>query len=55
MFQHAALHHVEVADSGTLPIVAHSDPAGRRVLLGVLLRFVEAPRELVLCPDSVRS
>jgi hypothetical protein len=53
--QHAAQHRVEVADPGALPIAVHRDPDGRRVVVTALLRFVEAPREPVLCPDSVRS
>lgn len=55
MFQHATQQCVEVADPGTLPIVVHHDPDGRLVMVGALLRFVEALREPVFCPDAVRS
>jgi hypothetical protein len=55
MFQHATQHFAEVANLGTLPIRAHREPDGRLVVVGAVLRFVEAPRERVLCPDAVRS
>ena len=52
---HAAQHSVEVADPGASPVAVHRDPDGRLVLVTALFRFVEAPREPVLCPDSVYS
>lgn len=55
MRQHTVKHPVEIADPGALPVVVHRDPDGRRVVVTALLRFVEAPREPVLCPDTVRS
>jgi hypothetical protein len=38
-----------------MPVAIHREPDGRRVMVTALLRFVEAPREPVLCPDAVRS
>jgi hypothetical protein len=45
----------EAAEAGALPIVFDQEPDGRRVMVTALLRFVEAPREPVLCPDAVQS
>jgi hypothetical protein len=55
VIQHAAQHGVDAVDSNALPITVERDPDGRRVVVTALLRFVEAPREAVLCPDGVRS
>jgi hypothetical protein len=55
VFQHEARHHAEGADPGILPVTVHREPDGRLVMTGALLRFVEAPREPVICPDAVRS
>jgi hypothetical protein len=55
MRQSAARFRVKVTDPGAPPIAVHHDPVGRRVVVTALLRFVEAPREPVLCPDTVRS
>jgi hypothetical protein len=51
--QHAA-QQPEVVEPG-MPVAIHREPDGRRVMVTALLRFVEAPREPVLCPDAVRS
>jgi hypothetical protein len=55
VLQHAARHRVDAADSDALPIAFERDPDGRRVVVTALLRFVEASREPVICPDGVRS
>lgn len=54
MRQHAA-QQPEVFEPGALPVTVHREPDGRRVMVTALLRFVEAPREPVLCPDAVQS
>ena len=55
MYQHAPSHRMEVADSGWRPITFDREPDGRRVMITGLFRFVEAPREPLFCPDTVRS
>jgi hypothetical protein len=52
--QHTA-QQPEVIEPGALPVAVHRDPDGRRMMVTALFRFVEAPREPVLCPDAVRS
>lgn len=54
MRQHAT-QQPEVAEPGALPVAVHREPDGRWVMVTASLRFVEAPREPVLCPDSVYS
>lgn len=54
MRQHVAQQQ-EAAEVGALPVIVHRQPDGRLVVITALLRFVEAPREPVLCPDAVRS
>lgn len=55
MYQHAPPHRMEVDGSGCRPITFDREPDGRRVVITGLLRFVEAPREPLFCPDTVRS
>ena len=54
MHEHAA-QQPEFVEPGAPPVAVHREPDGRRVLVTALPRFVEAPREPVLCPDAVRS